>query len=191
MEILYKSKELEKYFSSCRRLMSFGCCTDQFYSALRSMHIYDPIIRTTSTTSKLWLSFQMFSDHLLWLNSIGLVQIDSQVWTQRVNRFWLYSTSANLMRDFYEFICIVQEKRSIENLDSELAQLSLSTPIKWIRRYPRLSCDLIKNSCDFWIPYSAVNNIKIHPLLISVLGIVSTSMGILQVYDEKYRLSPS
>lgn len=190
LESLYKFRELEKYFSSCRRLIGFGCFTDQIYSALRSMHIYDPVIRTTLTTSKLWLSFQMFCDHLIWLNSIGILKIEQQIWAQRFNRFWLYSTSANLFRDFYELICVIQQRRSIDNLDSELVKLSISTPIKWMRKYPNLSCDLTKNFCDFLIPYAAVNNIKIHPSIVSILGIISTTMGILQVYDEKYRLSP-
>lgn len=189
LELLYKFRELEKYFSSCRRLIGLGCCTDQFYLAIRSMRIYDPVIRTTMTTSKLWLCFQMFSDHLLWLNSIGLLKIDSQIWTERLNRFWLYSVSANLLRDFYESICVVQQERNDESPDTELFKLSFRTPIKWVRKYPVLSCDLIKNLSDFWIPYASVNKIKIHPLLISLLGMTSTIMAILQIYDEKYRLA--
>lgn len=191
LELLFKCKELERYFSSCRSLLVLGCCADQFYLALKSMHIYDPVIRTTMTTSNLWLCFKMFSDHLLWFNSIGLLKIDSQRWTESLNRFWFYSASANLLRDFYELICIIHEARNEDNLDCELSKLSLGTPMRWISRYPKLSCDLIKNLSDFWIPYASVNDLKMHPLLISIFGIVSTTMGILQVYDEKYRLSSS
>lgn len=194
LELLYKLRELEQYFVSCRRLMSFGRCADQFYSAVRSLQFTDPIVRMTTATSKFWLSFQMFADHVLWLNQMGILKnIDKQPWLERANKFWLYSVCVNLMRDFYELICVVQRRRSRDkdNLDSELRNFKLSTPIKWIRRNPRLSCDLIKNSCDFWIPYTAVNKIKFHSSVIAVLGIISTTMGILQVYDREYRLSPS
>ena len=142
LELLYKLKELEQYFISCRRLLCFGRCTDQLYSAVRSMQLNDPIIRVTLATSKFWLSFQMFADHLLWLDQMGLFKDYSnrQVWADRANRFWLYSVGTNLMRDFYELVCVVQEKRirNKDSLDSELRNLKFSTPIKWIRTFSNL-----------------------------------------------------
>lgn len=193
LEFIYKLGELEKYFISCRRLLSFGRCTDQFYSAVRSLQLYDPVIRMTSSTSKFWLSFQMFADHIIWLDQIGCVQIQKKNWQERANKFWLYSISANLLRDFYELICIIQQKRAREkdNLESKVMNFTLSTPITWARNYPKLSCDLIKNSCEFWIPYTALNKLNPNPIVLSMLGIISTTMGILQVYDKSYRLSPS
>lgn len=191
LELIYKFRELERYFLSCRRLISLGRCGDHFYSSLRSMHIHDPVTRTSLTASKLWQSIQMFADHLLWFQSMGLIELDSKLWTDRSSKFWLYSVSASLVRDFYELICIVQERRSIDNLDSQVVKLSLSTPLKWAMKYRKLSCDLFKNMTDFLIPYAAVNDIKLNPSLVALLGIISTTLGILQVYDEQYRLSPS
>lgn len=195
LELLYKIRELETYFLSCRRLVSFGRCTDQLYSAMRSMQLNDPIIRMTVATSKLWLSCQMFADHVLWLDQIGLFKTSSnkQAWIDRANRFWLYSVSTNLLRDIYELICVMQQKRSRDkdNLDSELRNFKLSTPIKWIKGNPKLSCDLIKNSCDFLIPHTAVNKIPIHSSVIAMFGIISSAMGIWHVYDRDYRLSAS
>lgn len=194
LELLYRLRELELYFISCRRLISFGRCTDQLYLAVRSMKLSDPIIRMTSAFSKFWLSLQMFSDHILWLDQMGLLKdyANKQVWVERANRFWLYSVSMNLIRDCYELTCVVQQKgsRGKDNTDSGLEQFTLSTPIKWIRGNPKLSCDLIKNSCDFWIPYTAVNKIYMHPAATALLGIVSTAISILQVYDRDFRLSP-
>lgn len=194
LELLYKLRELEQYFLSCRRLVSFGRCTEQLYSALRSMQLSDPIVRITLSTSKFWLSFQMFADHVLWLNQMGILKdIDKESWVNRANKFWLYSVLANLLRDFYELTCVIQQRRSRnqENLDSDLRNFTLGTPIKWVKNNPKLSCDLIKNTCDFWIPYAATNNIKLHSSAIALLGLISTTMGILQIYDRDYRLSPS
>lgn len=193
MELIYRLRELEQYFISCRRLVNFGRCTDQLYSAVRSLQLYDPVTRMTLSASKFWQSFQMFADHVLWLNQMGIVHVDKHLWIERANKYWLYSVAVNLLRDFYELACAVQKRRSrdTDNLDSELANFSLGTPIKWAQRNPKLSCDLTKNFCDFWIPYSAVNKIPIHPTIVATLGIVSTSMAILQVYHQDYRLSPS
>lgn len=158
------------------------------------MQLDDPIIRLTLTTSKCWSSIQLFADHVLWLHQMGIFRVqDKQIWVDRANRFWLYSVTTNLLRDFYELICIVQRRRSREkdNLDSELRNFKLTTPIKWIKSNPRLSCDLIKNLSDFWIPYTAVNKIPLHSSIIGFLGIISTTMGILQIYDKEYRLLPA
>lgn len=192
MEFVYKFRELEQYFISCRRVINFGRCTDQLYSAIKILHINDPVTRMTLFTSKFWLSFHMFSDHVLWLNQFGLLKVEKERWIERANRFWLYSVTMNLLRDVYELINVVQQRRSREegNLNSGLKNFSLSTPFKWAKKYPKLSCDVIKNSCDFWIPYSAINKIDLHPTVVSLLGIISTAMGILQVYDKSYRLSP-
>lgn len=185
---------MEQYFLSCRRLVNFGRCTDQFYSAVRSLHLYDPILRSTLTVSKLSTSFQMFADHVLWLNQVGFIQIDKSVWLERASKYWLYAASVNLLRDFYELICTVQQNtRILDKKDSKKQKntMTLQTPLIWIKQYPKLSCDLIKNTCEIWIPYSKVNNIKIHPLAVAILGIISTSCSIMQVYDQKYRLLPS
>lgn len=193
LELIYKLRELEQYFISCRRLVNFGRCTDQLYSAIRSLQLYDPVYRTTTTTSKLSLSFQMFADHVLWLNHMGFLNVEKQIWVERANKFWLYATTVNLLRDTYELVCIVQKRRSREedNLDSGFHKFTFGTPIKWARSNPKLSCDFIKNFCDFWIPYCALNKLNLHPTVISMLGIISSSMAIMQVYDNSYRLSSS
>lgn len=197
LEFIYKLREMEQYFISCRRLLNFGRCTDQLYSAYRSLQLYDPVYRTTTTTAKLALSFQMFADHMLWLHQMGFVNIENkQSWVEKANKFWLYATTVNLLRDTYELVCILQKRTTSREEDEKLVskidnKFTLRTPIEWARSNPKLSCDLIKNLSDFWIPYCAVNKLSLHPIILSTLGIVSTSMGIMQVYDSSYRLSSS
>lgn len=193
LEFIYKLRDLEQYLISCRRLLTFGRCTDQFYSALRSMQLYDPVHRMTLSISKFSSSIHMFSDHVLWLYQMGFLKGDKQPWIERANKFWLYSVTMNLLRDTYELICVVQQKRSRskDNLDSALKKFTISTPLEWAKNHPKLSCDLTKNFCEFWIPCSAVNQVKVHPSIMAILGIISTTMGILQAYDKKFRLSPS
>lgn len=193
LEYIYKLQELEKHFLTCRRLVNFGRCTDQLFSAIKSLQFHDPITRLTLSTSKLSLSFQMFAEHVLCLDQLGFLTVDKHIWAERANKFWLYSTMSNLLRDVYELICIVQQQRSRskDNLESHLRNFALGTPVIWAKKYPKLSCDLIKNCCDFWIPYTAINKIDLHPIIIAMLGITSTSMGILQIYNEDCRFHPS
>lgn len=193
VEIIIKLRELEQYFISCRQVLNFGRCTDQFYMALKTLQIYDPVTRMSLFTSKFWQSFYMFSDHVLFLNRIGFLKVDKQKWVERANKFWFYSISMNIVRDLYELTCVIQQIRTSEKykLESSFKNLTLSSPYKWAKKYPKLSCDLIKNFCDFWIPYCSVNKIDVHPGVISMLGIISTTMGILQIYSVDYKLKPS
>lgn len=193
IEVIFKLRELEQYFISCRRVLNFGRCTDQFYMAVKTLQIYDPVTRMSLFTSKLWLSFYMFADHLLFLHQIGFLRIDKQQWVERANKFWFYSVSMNILRDLYELTCVIQQIRTSgkNKLESSFKNLTLSSPYKWAKRYPRLSCDLIKNFCDVWIPYCSINKIDLHPGVISMLGIISTTMGIMQVYSTDYKLKPS
>lgn len=193
LEYIHKLIELEKHFLTCRRLVSFGRCTDQLFSAVKSLQFHDPITRLTLSTSKLSISFQMFADHVLCLDQLGFLKVDKQIWVERANKFWLYSAISNLLRDAYELICIIQlhRSRSKDNLESNLRNFALKTPLIWAKRYPKLSCDLIKNCCDFCIPYSAINKIELHPIIIAMLGITSTTMGILQIYNEDCRFQPN
>lgn len=193
LDYIHKLQDLEQHFLTSRRLVSFGRCTDQLFSAIKSLQFHDPITRLTLSTSKLSLSFQMFADHVLCLNQLGFLRVDKEIWVERANKFWLYSAISNLLRDVYELICIIQLQRSRtkDNLESQLRNFAIGTPLIWARKYPKLSCDLIKNCCDFWIPYTAVNKIELHPILIAMLGITSTTMGILQIYNEDCRITPS
>lgn len=192
LETIYRLRELEQYISSCRRALNFGRCTDQLYSSLKSTQLYDPVFRTTIATSKLWGSLQMFSEHVLWLQNVGIINVDKHAWIERANRFWLYSVTFNLLRDFYELICVIQKRQGRRSEDSDSKHDSrLSAPLIWIRENPKLSCDLIKNTCDFCIPYSYDKKIVFHPSVIGLLGMTSSVLGILQIYDKKYMLSPN
>lgn len=193
LKIAQRCRDLEIYFQSCRRLVSLGRCIDLAYSATRCFHLSDPVLRTSLTLSRCWTALQLFADHVLLLQQVGLLKSDQQKWGERANKFWLYSTGVNLLRDLYEIVNVIQRSRarSKGNLDSKLFDLKFVSPIHWMRQHPQLSCDVIKNFSDFWIPYSAVNKLHLHPGLVALLGITSTTMGIMQIYDQKYRLTPS
>lgn len=195
LETIYRLRELEQYLSSCRRALNFGRCTDGLYSAVKSTQLYDPVFRTTLATSKLWGSLQLFSEHVLWLQSLGFITVDKQIWIERANRFWLYSVTFNLLRDLYELIGVIQRTKSrsddSELVDGEQKSKPDKLPLKWLKQNPKLSCDLIKNICDFCIPYSYDKSIRLHPGIIGLLGMTSSFAGILQIYDRQYALSPS
>lgn len=195
LETIYRLREFEQYISSCRRALNFGRCTDQLYSSLKSTQLYDPVFRTTLATSKLWGSLQLFSEHVLWLQNMGIITVEKQTWIDRANRFWLYSVTFNLLRDFYELICVIQQRKRRRSEESELLDSKpdskLTAPLTWIKKNPKLSCDLIKNTCDFCIPYSYDKKIVLHPIIIGLLGMTSSALGILQIYDKNYMLSPN
>ncbi|CAH2042551.1 unnamed protein product, partial [Iphiclides podalirius] len=61
-------KSLENTLSTFRKVLRLGRCVDIFYTALNSIHIEDPFLRFTLTTSKLAHALYLYADHIVWLS---------------------------------------------------------------------------------------------------------------------------
>ncbi|RWS08963.1 peroxisomal membrane protein 11B-like protein [Dinothrombium tinctorium] len=200
---LRKIKELELILSSTIKLIRFGRCFEMLYSSLNTLSIADPTIKTTCTLSRISSSLYLFADHLLWLSRTGLIDGNSRKWSRLSYRFWLYSITMNLIRDFYEIrqligyhtrfgISSLPSCRSQRRLnDEQKMELDLNTLFSILISHRNVTVDTMKNFCDFWIPLHYLGHIKLHPTLLGFLGMVSSSASIIQIIDYTYRLSPS
>ncbi|KAG9509245.1 Peroxisomal membrane protein 11B [Fragariocoptes setiger] len=245
-------RHLEQYFLSCRRLLNFGRAIDHMFAAVQCLRIEDPIVRFTLMSSKVATSVCMLCEHVLWLKEMNFVpwqdsHKDRERLARRFNKFWLYASGLNVLRDFYELICILltyhhshqrphiscDDDQTItlnnnhesakttttkhhrhrnstndskpQDLEARVAGLGRrlsasaahtytrwrSWPVSLVRRHPRLTCDLIKNACDFCIPCTALGKTNISPVMLALMGVTSSALGALQIYNPHYRLAPS
>ncbi|CAG5029505.1 unnamed protein product [Parnassius apollo] len=104
-------KSLENTLGTFRKVLRLGRCIDIFYTAFNNIHIEDPFLRFTLTTSKLAHALYLYADHIVWLSKSGFLRSDSDGWSQTANRFWLLSIIANLARDFYEILHVLDAAR--------------------------------------------------------------------------------
>lgn len=177
-------------------MLRFGKCIDVIYSTLALFDHPDPTVRHTLILSKIATSLFLLGDHLLWLGRADVCNIDTQKWSQISNKYWLYSITMNLVRDFYEISCIIKAQKQaivpdcgIHNVN-DLYKTVLRT-LTVLQSNRSVMIDTVKNACDFFIPLTALGHSNLSPGTVGWLGVVSSIAGLLVLLEPKIKLSPS
>lgn len=176
-----------------------GRCLDICYMALNTMHIEDPVLRITLTTSKLAHALFLYADHIVWLTKSGFLKTDSDGWNRTANKFWLLSIFANLARDFYEIYHILEANRTTFLRPSELVNRSvrfeLNENIKHLLTlvycHKDVFLDTLKNSCDLFIPLTALGFTKLSPSAVGMLGALSSLAALVTIVKPITKLVPA
>ncbi|KAJ8975738.1 hypothetical protein NQ317_016512 [Molorchus minor] len=97
-----------------RKLLRFGRFGESLYATLPLFEQEDVTVRYTLILSKIANSLFLLADHILWLGRADLYTINTEKWGRISNKYWLYSITMNLVRDFYEISQIMKfNRRSI------------------------------------------------------------------------------
>lgn len=115
---------------------------------------------------------------------------DSDIWTKTANKFWLISIAANLAKDFYEILHILKLNKSVFLKPSMLINNSTSNFnvngfIKQL--YYIINCnreifiDTVKDSCDLFIPLTALGLVKFSPSTVGILGATSSLVALFTI----------
>lgn len=195
------------FFSLFLTVLRFGKSFDFFHGALKTMHLSDVVLRLTLTLSKINQACYLLVDHLVWMGRVGLVQIDMKKWLDVSARFWLVSIMLNLVRDVYDMARLLIEalqrrkavlRRSHYNngdaqyKDKEKKVLSHSDLVmKCVSENKPLILDFVKNGADFFLPMSSLGHIQTSAGTQGILGVLSSVIGILTVWNPLLRLVPS
>jgi hypothetical protein len=171
--------------------LQLGRFVDLLCSARESIRLNDDVLRITLTMSKIATALLIMVDNLLWLARVGICEIDRRKWFLTSCRLWLYAITMNLIRDWFEVKRTTAGTTNVLNRMRKRDSDSLSDLMAWINAYPALAVDIVKNSCDFFIPMSALNYCPLSGKMIGVLGLVSSGCAILQLTDPALRLHPS
>lgn len=175
-------------------MLRFGRFTESIYATLPLFEEEEATIRYTVILSKITNSLFLLADHILWLGRADLCSIDTERWANLSNRYWLYSITMNLVRDFYEISIILKSNKStilpkkfhskdiVDIVFKSIAILSINQNVL---------IDTIKNCCDFFIPLTSLGFTKLSPGLIGLLGAISSIAGLLILIDPSKKLTPS
>lgn len=198
-------KSLEYTFGTFRKLLRLGRCIDVLYSALSTLHYAEPVVRFTSTLSRITNALYLLCDHVLWAARAGVADINTDRWGTTANRYWLFSIYCNLIRDIYEIIRIISLRNNRANnskyglkklCDNSGYACSIYRSInmsifKIIIEHKDVALDTLKNSCDVLIPLTTLGFIKLSPGTIGVLGTISSIASIITLIDPLSKLTPS
>lgn len=163
---------------------------DIIYTALNNVSHEDPWLRLTTTLSKVAHGLYLYADHVVWLARNGFLRSDSDKWNITANKFWLVSIIANLAKDFYEILHILQISKTTFVKPSELLCNSAKscdffTCLRHV--YLVVNChrdiflDTLKDSCDLFIPLTTLGFVKFTPSTIGVLGAVSSMAALFTI----------
>lgn len=196
-DLVAKLRNLEYTFAAARKLLRFGRTLDAFYAALGTLNIPDLTLRTTITLSRINFALYLLADHITWLRSMGLTNANQNKWSNLSNRFWLYQTVMNLVRDFYEILQILSSSIGLAyfQMDTSSPGSLLIATVRglcsFMQHNKEITVDTIKNGCDFWLPYNALGHSQLSSGAIGLLGIVSSIAAILPLIDPSFKLVPS
>ncbi|XP_059206457.1 peroxisomal membrane protein 11B [Centropristis striata] len=203
--------QLEAHMSLTRKLLRLGNSVEALEAAKRAIHLSDSVLRLCLTISHLNRAMYFACDNVLWAGKTGLIsKLDQHKWSQRSFRYYLFALILNLSRDVYELRLLVEcESRyraskspSSPNLPDDHSS-SPSTPaqLAWLRRQlhllvtvlysnPPLLLDLLKNSCDIFIP---LDRLGIYPTgqgFVGACGLASSVLSILTMVHPWLKLKP-
>ncbi|XP_075216010.1 peroxisomal biogenesis factor 11ab isoform X3 [Lycorma delicatula] len=134
-----KLKQIEYTFSTFRKILRLGRCIDVLYSSLTTINYTEPMVRLTSTLSKITNGLYLLCDHVLWAARAGLADINTAEWGTTANRYWLFSIYCNLIRDVYEIF------RIISLYNNKVYSLFLNNEEIHVNIDPEMLCFLMKD----------------------------------------------
>jgi len=189
-------KNLEYQLSTFRKLLRLGRCVDSLYATLAILRHPNPTVRFTITLSKISNALFLLADHFLWLGRADLCSVNTSKWSRISNKYWLYSITLNLVRDFYEIMQILKAesgriipKAGCKNLNDIFK--SSGRAVMCIQENRAVTVDTVKNCCDFFIPLTALGHVKLSPGTVGLLGVISSIAGIVALVEPLAKLSPA
>ncbi|XP_075464003.1 peroxisomal membrane protein 11B [Ascaphus truei] len=147
-------------------------------------------------------------DNILWLGKCGLSRkMDQEKWSQRSFRYYLFSLIMNLSRDIYELKLLMEteagnkrpaSKVRIENgivyggstSRHELLGIQLRLLLDVLKSNPPLLLDVLKNTCDLFIPLDKLGLCKTNPGFVGLCGLTSSVLSILSIVHPWLKLKP-
>ncbi|KAI5629448.1 peroxisomal membrane protein 11A [Silurus asotus] len=197
--LVQKLQSLESNMSSGRKLFRLGNTVSSIDAARRTFHLTDPGLRFCLTISNLTRALYFICDNVLWAQSISLIRdVDKERWSRNATRYYFLSLLMNLIQDAYTISKLMiqksREERYRRKLDDHLNESQetatviipqldafLFLSIESLRSHPALVLDVLKNTCDLFIPLDKLGVYRTNEGVTGLCGLLSSLLGILLV----------
>ncbi|KAM6309212.1 peroxisomal membrane protein 11B [Podargus strigoides] len=204
--VLASVRQLEAHLSLGRKLLRLGSSAEAFEAAKRAIHLSDMVLRFCVTLAHLNRAMYFACDNVLWAGKTGLIpSVDQEKWGQRSFRYYLFALIVNLSRDAYEIQMLMeasgkrakgsengrqlQAANGFQHLGLRL-QLQLRLLLHVLRKNPPLLLDLVKNTCDLFIPLDKLGLYQTNPGFVGLCGLTSSILSILTILHPWLKLKP-
>ncbi|NWV82427.1 PX11B protein, partial [Dasyornis broadbenti] len=148
-------------------------------------------------------------DNVLWAGKTGILPgLDTEKWSQRSFRYYLFALVVNLSRDAYEIRLLLERAEAagkrgkspenrpqlqadggIQRLRLQL-RLQLRLLLQVLRDNPPLLLDLVRNACDLAIPLEKLGLCRSGAGFVGLCGLASSVLSILTILHPWLKLKP-
>ncbi|KAK9880581.1 hypothetical protein WA026_011821 [Henosepilachna vigintioctopunctata] len=189
-------KNLEYQLGTFRKLLRIGRCADVLHSGLALLRHKDPIVNSVVVYSKIASSLYLLADHFLWLGRSEICDVNMTKWAKLSNKAWLYSIIMNIIRDIYELQKILKLHFLASVQNEDIKHIGHVKNLIWhllavLYSRKEVTIDIIKNSCDFFLPYTYLGGTNLSPGTIGILGTISSVAGLLVLIYPSCKLENS
>jgi peroxin-11B len=176
---------------------------DFVQAALKSLHITDDVIRWTVTLSKISQAIFLFFDHIIYFHNLGVIKTDKAKWSKISAQFWFFSLALNLTRNFYDLSNIAkmemskqQKKENGQHSNGAVSRIPRNTSalsVGWqcVCDNKPVFLDLLKNASDLILPLNTLGKVDASAGVQGFLGIISSAIGVVTVWNPNLKLAPS
>lgn len=197
-KLLLTVSQLEAHMSLTRKLLRLGNSAEALEAAKRSIHLKDSVMRLCLTLSHLNRAMYFGCDNLLWAAKTGILpKLDQRKWSQRSFRYYLLALILNLVRDVYELRLLMECEARCRGTKAEepdtapsgvVSQLQLLLNV--LHHNPPLLLDLVKNSCDLFVPLDRLGLYSTGPGWVGACGLTSSVLSIITIVHPWLKLKP-
>ena len=184
--------------------MRLGKSIDLLQGALANANLSDNAIRLCLVVGKLSQACFLLVDNVLWASKLGLLTgVDAAKLNRISARLWLVSIVAGLARDMVDLARITRMELKKQRQKDTSGGSDLTVGIRHNRSYSdvasvllRISAhrpllvDTTRNVADFFLPTATLGYIPTSDGFQGLMGIISSYLGILAIWDPALKLSP-
>ncbi|XP_068169459.1 peroxisomal membrane protein 11A [Antennarius striatus] len=207
-DLVSKLKSLEATMNSGRKLLRLGNTITSIEAAKRTMQLSDRVLCLCLTVANINRAVYFLCDNVVWARNVGLINnIDKERWSLNASRCYFFSLVMNLTRDIYAILLLMvqrgRDRRFRQKMDQQLhnnpevadvviPQLDafLFLLLESLRSHPDVALDVLKNTCDLFIPLHKLGIYQTHAGVVGFCGLISSLIGIVTLVQPKLKIKP-
>ncbi len=166
------------------------------------MELDNIILKLSLTLSKINQAAYLAVDHLIWAGKIGLADTDTKKWARVSARFWLVTIFFSLVRNIHDIYFIVMKTLALQRRKAKLSvngnanygpseRENSSVITKCLSENKPVVADTIKNLADLTLPLSSLGYLNTTAGFQGLMGIISSCIAVMVVWNPMLKLSPS
>nr|XP_027195424.1 peroxisomal membrane protein 11A-like isoform X2 [Dermatophagoides pteronyssinus] len=172
-ETVLRLKQIELMMALSRQALRFGKFSEAFNSSIHSMRLQDNWMRTTLSLSRISYGLYLLCDNIVWLSRIGVIRCNEQRFCELAQSYLLYSSALAAVKNIYQLKLIADNHNErYGHNNNSIIQLLMMNKI--------LAMELGKNLCDICLCLHSLDRIRLSPINVGLMGLISSLIFLLK-----------